>query len=110
MTITEEDSRPPGDIEVVKAGMRRHTELCAPWNEYKDVTVFARSDDGKVIGAGLGESGRGWLHISVVWVDESASYQARPFYGKPGYTVFGTLNDYPPGHRRFFMSRELKTA
>lgn len=39
------------------------------------------------------------------WLD-TFSFQARGFYERLGYTVFGTLEDYPPGHRRFFM---LKT-
>jgi hypothetical protein len=38
---------------------------------------------------------------------DTFSYQARPFYGKLGYAVFGTLEDYPPGHRRFFMRKAL---
>ncbi len=137
MTITEEETRSPEVLETVKAGMRRHTESQVPWEEYQDVTILVRDADGRLIGAGLGETGRGWLHISVVWVDESArgggvgsrivrameglainrgchagylntfSYQARPFYEKLGYAVFGTLHNYPPGHQRFFMSKEL---
>ena len=34
---------------------------------------------------------------------DTFSYQARPFYEKLGYEVFGTLDDYPLGHQRFFM-------
>ncbi len=29
--------------------------------------------------------------------------QARGFYEPLGYTVFGTFEDYPPGHSRFFL-------
>ena len=35
------------------------------------------------------------------------SFQARPFYESLGYEVFCTLEDYPPGHRRFFMKKAL---
>jgi hypothetical protein len=38
---------------------------------------------------------------------DTFSYQARPFYEKLGYAVFGTLDDYPPGHQRFFMRKRL---
>lgn len=39
------------------------------------------------------------------WVD-TFSFQARGFYEKLGYTVFGQL-DYPPEHRRFFLEKRL---
>ena len=38
---------------------------------------------------------------------DTFSYQARPFYEKLGYEVFGTLENYPPGHQRFYMRRCL---
>jgi GNAT superfamily N-acetyltransferase len=44
-----------------------------------------------------------------VWLD-TFSFQARGFYEKLGYTVFGTLEDYPPGHRRFFLKKTFDTA
>jgi hypothetical protein len=41
-----------------------------------------------------------------VWLD-TYSFQARGFYERLGYTVFGTINDYPPGHSRFFLTKTL---
>lgn len=38
------------------------------------------------------------------WLD-TFSFQARGFYERLGYTVFGTIQDYPPGHRRHFMQK-----
>lgn len=35
------------------------------------------------------------------------SFQARPFYEKQGYTLFGTIPDSPPGHSRFFLMKRL---
>ena len=40
------------------------------------------------------------------WLD-TFSFQARGFYEKLGYTVFGTLDEYPAGHHRFFLTRAL---
>lgn len=127
----------PETLATVRAGMRRHTESQVPWQQYTDLAQIARDDQGAVIGAVLGEAGRGWLHVSVVWVHESArnqglgtqllqalesearahgchcayldtfSYQARPFYERHGYEVFGTLQDYPPGHQRHYMRKRL---
>ena len=41
-----------------------------------------------------------------VWLD-TFSFQARGFYEKLGYSVFGTIDDYPPGHSRFFLKKSL---
>jgi len=41
-----------------------------------------------------------------IWVD-TFSFQARGFYEKLGYTVFGAIEDYPPGHSRFFLKKTL---
>jgi ribosomal protein S18 acetylase RimI-like enzyme len=40
------------------------------------------------------------------WVD-SYSFQAPGFYQRLGYTVFGEIADYPPGHRRVFLMKTL---
>jgi GNAT superfamily N-acetyltransferase len=41
-----------------------------------------------------------------IWLD-TFSFQAPGFYEKLGYTVFGELADYPPGHSRFFLHKHL---
>ena len=41
-----------------------------------------------------------------IWL-QTYSFQARPFYEKLGYRVFGQLPDHPPGHTRFFMFKTL---
>ena len=38
---------------------------------------------------------------------DTFSFQARPFYEKRGYTLFGTLPDCPPGHSRYFMMKRF---
>ena len=40
------------------------------------------------------------------WLD-TFSFQARGFYEKLGYSVFGTLEDYPAGHSRYFLRKTL---
>lgn len=137
MQIQAENSPSEQVLATIRAGMRRYTESCVPWEEYTDLAFVARDDDGSVIGAVLGKTGRGWLCVEVLWVNESArqkgvgtklmqqaetearqrgcfgaylntfSYQARPFYEKMGYSVFGTLQDFPKGHQRFYMSKKL---
>jgi GNAT superfamily N-acetyltransferase len=64
-------------------------------------------------GAGLGSSllrrleaearARGCLGV---WLD-TLSFQARPFYEKHGYALFGSIQDHPPGHARHFLFKRL---
>jgi ribosomal protein S18 acetylase RimI-like enzyme len=140
MRIEIETTPSEDTLAVVRAGMRRYTESRVPFEEYADLALVGRADDGAVVAAALGETGRGWLHVSVVWVDERCrgqglgtqlvnameaeairrgcggayldtfSYQARPFYEKLGYEVFGTLEDYPAGHQRFYMRKKLSAG
>jgi hypothetical protein len=43
------------------------------------------------------------------WLD-TFSFQARGFYEKLGYRVFGELCDNPPGHTRFFLKKSLSPS
>jgi len=40
------------------------------------------------------------------WVD-TFSLQARPFYEKHGYALFGSSEDQPPGHARHFLFKRF---
>jgi GNAT superfamily N-acetyltransferase len=51
---------------------------------------------------------RAWGAVGV-WLD-TFSFQARGFYEKRGFTVFGEIADYPAPHRRFFLSKRLDPA
>ena len=45
----------------------------------------------------------GWLAQSSLGDCDAA----KPFYERAGYSVFGILEDYPPGHTRYFMRKDL---
>ena len=40
------------------------------------------------------------------WVS-TFSFQARPFYEKHGYALFGSIEDQPPGHTRHFLFKRF---
>lgn len=137
LTVQLESALPSADLDALRAGMRRHIELHVPFETYEDITVSLRDEEQNFHGAAVGEAGRGWLHVSIIWVTEryrrlgcgtqlldaleseavsrgchhayldTFSYQAPAFYRRNGYTVFGQLDDYPRGHTRYFMSKEL---
>lgn len=101
------------------------------------ITIALRDDGDRIIGGVLGEAHWGWLRVKILavpselrgqgwgtqlmrgieriavergcrnaWVD-TFSFQARPFYERLGYKVFGTLPDYPAGHERYFLTRSI---
>jgi len=41
---------------------------------------------------------------------ETHSYQAPGFYLKRGYEIFGQLDDYPPGHTKFYLRKTLRRS
>ena len=41
-----------------------------------------------------------------IWLD-TYSFQARGFYERLGYEVFGTIENFLPGHHRFFLKKAL---
>ena len=104
---------------------------------YFPVNFVLRGERGDALGGVLGQLWGGWLQVSHLWVAEAArgvghgtrllenaeayarsrsavgatletfSFQARPFYERLGYQVFGTLDGYPPGHIKFFLRKAL---
>jgi len=107
---------------------------------YYPVGYFLKNARGEWLGGLLGTVWGGWLHVRILWVDavvrgrgngtrllraaedyavergcfaatlETASFQARPFYEKLGYEVFAALEDYPPGHTKFYLRKQLTAA
>ncbi len=49
------------------------------------------------------------LGLTGIWLD-TFTFQARGFYEKLGFSVFGTLNENPIGHSRIFLCKYLKPA
>ncbi|GGC91032.1 hypothetical protein GCM10007418_08390 [Halopseudomonas salina] len=41
-----------------------------------------------------------------IWLD-TFDFQAPEFYPKHGFTRFGQIDDFPPGHQRYFFQKRL---
>ena len=106
-------------------------------SNYYPVNFFVKSPRGETMGGLLGAIWGGWLYISYLWIDEAVrgqrwatklmdmaeayavergchavsldthSFQARPFYERRGYVVFGELDDFPKGHKKYFLKKTL---
>ena len=101
------------------------------------VNFVLRGERGDVLGGLLGQLWGGWLQVSYLWVAEAArglgngtrlvknaevhagclgaigvtletySFQARSFYERLGYEVFGKLDGCPSGHDKFYLKKVL---
>ncbi len=135
--IALEENPSPDDVLAVQLGLEAYNRLHAPPANLTPLTFLLRHADGRLAGGLLAGTFRGWLHIDILWLDESArgqglgtrilrlaedearrrgchhvfldtmSFQALPFYLKHGYTVWGELEDFPVGHTRHFLKKSL---
>ena len=126
--------------EAVLAGLRAFNRRHAEAPGFEPLVLSARDASGTIVGGLVGVTGWKWLHIDLLWVDDAHrgrgvgtgllraaereassrgmrhvdldtfDFQAKPFYEREGYTVFGVLEDYPPGHTRYFMRKDLAEA
>ena len=115
---------------------RRNVRLTGH-DEWYPVAFYLKTDEGEILGGLLGQIWAQWLYIAELAVHEpfrgrgygtkllsraeqyalerscgnawlsTFSFQARPFYEKLGYQLFGTLENYPKGHSLFFMTKRL---
>ncbi|MBA4384093.1 MAG: GNAT family N-acetyltransferase [Anaerolinea sp.] len=135
--ITNEPDAPESDAAFVRQGLCSFNNQFINDDGYQPLNLFLRREDGSIAGGLLGDMYWGWLSINILWIDESLrsqgygerllkmaeeealnrgclavhldtmSFQAKPFYLKYGYTVFGVLDDLPVGHQRIFMWKPL---
>ena len=64
---------------------------------------------GKGVGTKLMAQAEAWARaegLAGLWLDTFA-FQARPFYEKLGFSVFGEITDHPRGSVRYFLKKQL---
>jgi ribosomal protein S18 acetylase RimI-like enzyme len=125
------------DTARISAGLRAFNRSRIPDKHYSPLVFTLLDAKGGFAGGLTGYTAYGWLFVDTLWVSGAArgkgqgrrlvlaaeeegarrgcrnawldtfSFQARGFYERLGYTVFGELEDFPPGHKRFFMRKPL---
>jgi GNAT superfamily N-acetyltransferase len=106
-------------------------------NRFQRLCFVLQGPDKKIVGGVMAETYWEWLHIDLLWVKDELrgrgyghllleaveqearqrgaknayldtfSFQAPRFYKQHGYQIFGELQDFPPGHKRFFLRKPL---
>jgi GNAT superfamily N-acetyltransferase len=137
LRVSVEDDPKTDDIAALGRGLTEHALPTTVVAGFQPLAVFARDARGNLVGGVQGTTNWNWLHLALFWIAaehrhgglgshlltaienaarrrgctrahlDTFSYQARPFYERHGYAVFATLDDYPPGHQRFFLRKDL---
>lgn len=123
--------------EVIGQGIREYNIQHAGEPNAKHLCYVLYVPDQSIAGGIIGETHWDWFFIILMWVKEGLrgrgyghrlltlaegearqrsarhayldtfSFQAPDFYQKHGYQVFGVLQDFPPGHQRYYLTKEL---
>jgi GNAT superfamily N-acetyltransferase len=137
MGHTIETSDAESDVQAIQDGLKGFNDAITGDGGYQRVTLVIRDDQGQVKGGLLGHIYWQWLYVAILWLHEdirrmgygsqllaqaeeiamekgchsihldTMSFQAPDFYLKHGYTIWGQLDDFPPGHSRIFLKKSL---
>ena len=125
------------DAQTIIDGLVQYnTEIAGDYKD-TPLSVIVRHENGEIIGGLLGRTYYSWLHINTMWVEErfrqkgigekliktaekealdrdcrfsfldTYDFQAKRFYQRIGYEVFSAIDDWPDGHQRIFMKKQL---
>ena len=128
-----------GDRAVLLAGLLEGNRPHLGESDYRPLCVMLRHD-GALVGGLVGETGRRVFYVDMLWLSpawrrqgcggklldaaevearrrgcvvawlDTYDFQARPFYERHGYEVFGDIDGLPGGHRRWFMKKALASS
>ena len=137
MRVKAESVPAPTDQEWVLQKMREFNMSSTDGRAVEPVTVLLRNAEGQLCGGLLGFTIWSWLHVDSLWVEEAYrgqkwgralleaaeleakrrgctladvdtfSFQARGFYEKSGYSLYGTLAGIAGRWDRFYLSKKL---
>jgi GNAT superfamily N-acetyltransferase len=124
-------------VQAIVHGLVQSNDARAEAENWQRLVLLLRDSDGALQGGLVGYTHWQWLFVSHLWIAHVAQaqgygralliraedealrrecrhahldtfdFQARGFYEKLGYIVFGQLDDYPPGHTRYFLRKAL---
>lgn len=123
--------------EVIGGGIHHYNIQQAGDGHSKPLCFVLRASDQKLKGGLIGQTHWGWFYIDLLFVNEELrghgyghrlltlaeeeaqqrgakhayldtfSFQAPKFYKQHGYQVFGELPNFPPGHTRYYLTKQL---
>ncbi|ORM51035.1 biphenyl 2,3-dioxygenase [Pantoea conspicua] len=137
MQLSITDKVTPQDLDEVRLGLTAFNSKFINVDEIKSIGVFIRDEQGRKLAGLTGSTAGNWLRIDMLWVGDAlrgqgvgsrliqatelearqrgcryaqvdtASFQARPFYEKLGYSLCFSLDHYPRHHQRHYLTKVL---
>ena len=122
---------------IIGQGISSYNKQQAGDNKFQRLCFVLHAPDQVVVGGVIGETYWDWFYLDLLWVKDKLrgcgyghrlltraehearqrgaknayldtfSFQALDFYKQHGYQVFGELEDFPPGHQRYFLTKHL---
>ena len=135
--IDIDEAPDPALREAILKPLRAFNESHIGPTKPEQLAITLRDPDGAVMGGLWGVSAASWMTVELLVVPEgfrgqglggkllaraediarkrgctgiflsTGSFQAPRFYEKQGYTAFGTIADYPPGHTVTYYLKRL---
>jgi GNAT superfamily N-acetyltransferase len=121
----------------IGGGLRSYNTGQAGDHHFSYLCFVLYTSDQEIAGGLIAETYWDWLYINLLWVKDELrgqgyghrlltlaedkarqrgaknayldtfSFQAPDFYRQHGYQVFGELSDFPTGHQRYFLTKQL---
>lgn len=137
LSFRESESWPEDASKHVVDGLAAFNAEHGSVSSERKFGVFASDAHGTVVGGVLARADHAWCYIGWLWVSDGVrgqgvgtqlmssaermalkhgcrnahlttlEFQAKDFYLRRGYAVFGVLEDYPAPYKRFFMRKVL---
>jgi GNAT superfamily N-acetyltransferase len=137
MDLTFEDPARLENVELLRERLYESNVERTGVDDGRELTIFVRDDRGALQAGLHGYTWGGCLDIRELWVREDTrgrglgrrlllaaeqearvrgcrqatldthSFQAPGFYAKLGYEIIATLENYPRGHRKHFLRKDL---
>jgi GNAT superfamily N-acetyltransferase len=123
--------------EIIGGGVRDFNIQQTGDDNYQSLYFILQAPDQEIVGGVIGATYWDWFYLDLLWVKEELrrrgfgsrlltiaedkarqhgaknvfldtfSFQAPEFYKQHGYEMFGELQDFPPGHKRYYFSKQL---
>ncbi len=136
-TVTVEEKPDDNVWEIVGDGLSKFNQEKAGLRRTPPIVIVIRDEQQNIKGGLFGNSDWDIFNIDTVWVTEelrgqgfgrrlfelgetvaiergckiavlmTISFQAREFYEKQGYKVFGQLEGFPAGYSSYWLSKRL---
>jgi len=136
-TIVYEEKPEQSAWGIIGHGISDYNQEQAGDDRAQRICFVLKSNEQEIVGGVIGVIFWDWFYLDLMWIREDLrgrgyghrlltrvedearqrgarhahldtfSFQAPDFYKKHGYQVFGELQNFPAGHQRYYLTKQL---